>query len=76
MYVYTWHRYLVRNESVEFSSPCGPPLVQLHGIDLLVDVFERVDYPDNKLSDLRIEAEKFLVSNIFIQTMGPYVSVM
>ena len=57
-------RYLIRNECVEFSSPCGPPMAQLHGIDLVADVFERVGYPDNKLSDLKIEVEKFLVSTV------------
>ena len=64
MYMYI-HRYSVRNECVEFSSPCGPPLAQINSIDLLVHVFEREDYPDNKLSDLRIEVDKFMVSIMF-----------
>lgn len=58
------YRYSVRNERVEFSSPCGLPLAQLNGIDLSVDVFEREDCPDNKMSDVRIEVEKFLVSSV------------
>ena len=62
-FVYTHCRYLIRNECVEFS-PCGPPMAQLHGIDLLADVYERVGYPNNKLSDLKIEVEKFLVSGV------------
>ena len=55
----------MRNENVEFSSPCGPPLAQISSIDLLVNVFEQEDYPNNKLSDLRIEVEKFMVNEIF-----------
>jgi len=55
----------VRNESVEFSSPCGPPLAQFNNIDLLIDVFERESLPDNKLLDIKIDVDKFLVSKNF-----------
>ena len=55
----------MKNKCVEFSSPCGPPLAQISSIDLLVHVFEREDHPDNKLSDLRIEVEKFMVTEMF-----------
>ena len=51
----------MRNGCVELSSPCGPPLAQLNGINLIVDVYEQ-DLPDYALSDLRIEVEKFLVN--------------
>ena len=64
------HRYSVRNECVEFSSPCGPPLAQINGIDLLVHVFEREDHPSNKLSDLKIEVERFMVSLLFFKDVS------
>ena len=67
----------MRNECVQFSSSCGPPLTQISGIDLLVGVFEQEDYPDYKMSDLKIEVEKFMVStHAILNLTAPHSWIM